>query len=275
LQSAAATPPAKALSLALAWCVHLLTASGALLGMLSLVEIARGELAIASILMLIALFVDSIDGSLARRARVSEVVPSIDGRRLDDVVDYLNYVIVPVFFMVWIGALPVSLAAAPVLASAYGFSQQDAKTDDDFFLGWPSYWNVVALYAWQLEMSPTTGALWVLFFSAAIFVPLKYIYPSKLRAFRRSSVAGAGLWMILMALAVAWPGAKALHLAEISLLYPAWYVLLSAHLGRWGRSVRACRRRASDCCWCSSARRTRRRPAPSAATSPSSSPTRA
>ena len=132
-------------------------------------------------MMLVALFIDSIDGALARRARVSEVVPNIDGRRLDDVVDYLNYVIVPVFLMVWIGALPAWLAAAPVLASAYGFSQQDAKTDDDFFLGWPSYWNVVALYAWQLEMRPAVATAWVLFFSAAILVPLKYIYPSKLR----------------------------------------------------------------------------------------------
>ena len=235
MQSAAATPSATARHLALAWCVHLLTASGALLGTLGLVAIARGELVFASLLMLVALFVDSIDGALARRARVSEVVPSIDGRRLDDVVDYLNYAIVPVVFMVWIGALPAWLAAAPVLASAYGFAQHDAKTDDDFFLGWPSYWNVVALYVWRLEMRPEVATFWVLFFSAAVFVPLKYIYPSKLRAFRRSSVAGAGLWMILMALAVAWPGAEPLRLAEISLFYPIWYVLLSAHLGRWGR----------------------------------------
>jgi phosphatidylcholine synthase len=94
---------------------------------------------------------------------------------------------------------------------------------------------VVALYAWQLEMRPAVATAWVLFLSAAILVPLKYIYPSKLRAFRRSRVAGAGLWISLMALVVVWPGAKALRLTEISLLYPAWYVLLSAHLGRWGR----------------------------------------
>jgi phosphatidylcholine synthase len=242
LQSAAATPPATARTPSrsrrqrvLAWCVHLFTASGALLGTLALVATARGELAAAGLLMLVAIFVDSVDGSMARRVRVSEVVPQIDGRRLDDIVDYLNYVIVPVVFMVWIGALPAWASAAPVLASAYGFSQQDAKTDDDFFLGWPSYWNVVALYAWKLEMQPVTATACVLFFSAAIFVPLKYVYPSKLRAFRAVTVAGAGCWMIALALAVAWPGAERLRLAELSLLFIVWYVLLSAYLGRWGR----------------------------------------
>ena len=99
-----------------------------LLGTLALVEIARGELAIASVLMLIALFVDSIDGTLARRARVSEVVPRIDGRRLDDVVDYLNYVIVPVFFMLWIGALPLLFKLLSGAISSYGFLNHPSFT---------------------------------------------------------------------------------------------------------------------------------------------------
>lgn len=243
MQPSAATPPVTARipsrssgQLALAWCVHALTASGAVLGTLSLVAIFRGELERAGILMLVALFIDSVDGSLARRLRVSERIPSIDGRRLDDIVDYLNYVIVPVVFMVWIGALHPALSVAPVLASAYGFAQSDAKTDDDFFLGWPSYWNVVALYVWRLDMDPGTAQAWVLLFSAAVFVPLKYIYPSKLRVLRLASGLGAGAWMLAMVFVVLWPErARALHVTEISLLYVAWYVGLSAWLGRWWR----------------------------------------
>jgi len=242
LQSDAATPaPARtssrpSRSLALAWCVHALTASGAALGTLALVAIFRGALEVAGILMLVALAVDSVDGSLARRMRVSELVPQIDGRRLDDVVDFLNYAVVPVVLMVWIGALAAPLAAVPVLASAYGFAQRDAKTDDDFFLGWPSYWNVVALYVWRLEVGAAMATALVLFFSAAIFVPMKYIYPSKLRVLRRTTGIAAALWMIAMAIVVAWPErARPFHLVEISLLLPAWYVALSAWLGRWGR----------------------------------------
>jgi phosphatidylcholine synthase len=243
LQPAAATPPASAripsrsrLRLASAWGVHALTASGAVLVTLALIALSRGAVEHAGLLMLGALAIDSVDGTLARRIGVAELVPHIDGRRLDDIVDFLSYAIVPVFFLVWIGALPPVLAAAPVLASAYGFSQYDAKTEDDFFLGWPSYWNVVALYVWLLEIGPAGTSAWVLFFTAAVFVPLKYVYPSKLRRFRRSTVIGAVIWLLAMALAVSQPErARAWRLPELSLLFPVWYVALSAWLGRWWR----------------------------------------
>jgi len=241
LQPAAATPSAPAripsrsrLRLASAWCVHALTASGAVLATLALIALSRGSLEQAGLLMLAALAIDSVDGTLARRIGVAELVPRIDGRRLDDIVDFLSYTIVPVFFLVWIGALPAVLAAAPVLASAYGFSQHDAKTEDDFFLGWPSYWNVVALYVWLLEIGTAWTSAWVLFFAVAVFVPLKYVYPSKLREFRRTTVIGAVIWLLGMALAVSHPEqARVWRLPELSLAFPIWYVALSAWLGRW------------------------------------------
>ena len=241
LQPAAAKQPASAqlssrsrLRLASAWCVHAFTASGAVCATLALIAIARGRLGQAAVLMLAALAIDSVDGTLARRVGVATWTPRIDGRRLDDVVDFLSYVIVPVFFMVWIGALPAWLVVAPVLASAYGFSQRDAKTPDDFFLGWPSYWNVVAFYVWLLEIGTAWTSGWVLFFSAAVFVPLKYIYPSRLREFRRGTLIGTVIWMLVMTFAALWPEpARAWRLPELSLLFPAWYVALSAWLGRW------------------------------------------
>jgi phosphatidylcholine synthase len=108
------------------------------------------------------------------------------------------------------------------------------KTDDDFFLGWPSYWNVVALYVWLLELSPQAASAWVALFSALTFVPLKYIYPSKMRRWRAVTAAGGMLWMIAMALiAEAPPSFGRERAAWISLIYPAWYVALSAWLGEW------------------------------------------
>jgi phosphatidylcholine synthase len=227
-------------SLLLAWSVHLFTASGAVLAVFALWEIGRGGVARAAIYMLIALSIDAVDGTLARRARVAERVPGIDGRRLDDVVDFLNYAIVPVVFLLQLGALAHwTLAALPVLASAYGFAQVEAKTDDDFFLGWPSYWNVVALYAWLLELSPAATSAWVALFSALVFVPHKYIYPSKLRRFRIITAIGGFVWVWVMALIVWFPEQMArVHAAEFSLVYPAWYVALSAWLGEWWRPWR-------------------------------------
>jgi phosphatidylcholine synthase len=184
-----------------AWAVHFLTASGAVLGVLALLAVAQGDFPRAAILMLAALAIDSVDGTLARWLRVAEILPGFDGRRLDDLVDYLNYVIVPAVFMVASGALPGwGWAALPVLASAYGFSQREAKTDDHFFLGFPSYWNVVAIYLWQLDLSLVTGL------TLAVFIPLKYVYPSRMRALWYTTNAGAALWLIAVCATIIWPG---------------------------------------------------------------------
>jgi len=225
----------------LAWGVHLFTASGAVLGALAIVSVSAGDLARASLLMLAALLIDSVDGTLARKARVSTVLPRINGRRLDDIVDYLNFVIVPVVFMLGSGhLLHWGLAALPILASAYGFSQEDAKTEDDFFLGWPSYWNVVAIYLWQLHVSPAIGTGLVVFFSIAVFVPFKYIYPSKLAILRKTTAAGGMLWGALLTLAILAPeGSARFHLLELSLAYPAYYLGLSFWLAQRRRAARA------------------------------------
>jgi phosphatidylcholine synthase len=225
-------PPAPA-RLTLAWGVHLFTASGAVVGALALVAISAGDLARASLLMLTALLIDSVDGTLARKVRVSEVLPRIDGRRLDDMVDYLNFAIVPVVFMLGAGhVVHWSLAAIPILASAYGFSQEDAKTEDDFFLGWPSYWNVVAVYLWLLDIPPLVGTALVVFLSIAVFVPLKYVYPSKLTVLRKTTAAGGLLWGALLTASILDPEtAGRFHLLELSLAYPAYYLGLSFWLG--------------------------------------------
>ena len=219
----------------LAWCVHALTASGAVIGALALVDVAAGNASRAAILMLVALSIDSIDGSLARAVDVARVLPRIDGRRLDDVVDYFNYAIVPASFLLELGILPHwSLAAAPILASGYGFAQREAKTDDDFFLGWPSYWNVVAIDLWLMETSPAVASVIVLVLSVLVFVPWKYVYPSRTPVLRSLSNAGALAWILVTAWAAANPDrARELHVVEISLLYPAYYMALSAWLGDW------------------------------------------
>ena len=220
-----------------AWAVHFLTASGAVIGVLALLAVAQGDFPRAALLMLAALAIDSVDGTLARWGQVAEVLPGIDGRRLDDLVDYLNYVIVPAVFMVASGALPGwGWAALPVLASAYGFSQRDAKTDDDFFLGFPSYWNVVAIYLWQLALSPALSAAIVSGLAVAVFIPFKYVYPSRTHALWRTTYAGAVLWLVALSAAIIRPRAlQESRLVEITLLFPIYYFAISLWLGGWLR----------------------------------------
>jgi phosphatidylcholine synthase len=125
----------------------------------------------------------------------------------------------------------------PLMASAYGFAQTDAKTDDDYFLGWPSYWNVVALYLWLLDLSPAAGAAWVLLFSAAIFVPLKYIYPSKLRVLRNTTTVLGLVWGGLLLAAILSPDWDVtVWAARLSLAYIVYYLALSGWLGRWWKA---------------------------------------
>jgi phosphatidylcholine synthase len=221
----------------MAWSVHLFTASGAVLGVFALRELGRGGFSRAAVYLLAAFAIDCADGTLARRVGVAQHVPGIDGRRLDDIVDFVSYTIVPVMFLLAQGAfVHWGFAAVPVLASAYGFAQVDAKTEDDFFRGWPSYWNVVAIYVWLFDLSPAAGSAWIALFSALIFVPLKYAYPSKLRRLRAVTAVGGTLWGIAMALvAVQPPGPDRLRAAELSLVFPAYYVALSAWLGQWWR----------------------------------------
>jgi phosphatidylcholine synthase len=218
---------------ALAWGVHAFTASGAVVGTVALLAIVSGDYRSAVLLMLVALTIDAVDGTLARRAEVARILPTVDGRRLDDIVDFANYVLVPAVFLVATGALSHwAWAVLPVLASAYGFSQSAAKTEDDFFLGFPSYWNVIAIYIWLLEIPPAIATATVALFSALVFVPIKYIYPSKMPVLRRTTAALALACIALVTFAVLnRQAAESLHLVEISLLFPAYYLVVSWRVG--------------------------------------------
>jgi phosphatidylcholine synthase len=225
---------------AAAWGVHAYTASGAVLAMLALTAAADHRFADVFRWLAVALAVDCTDGALARAVGVKRVLPYYDGARLDDIVDYLTYVVVPIAMLRQAGLFPAPyaewVAAAPLLASAYGFCRSDAKTEDHYFRGFPSYWNVVALYAYGLRISPEVTAAWVVALSVLVFAPLKFLYPSRAPRFRKSSIGLGALWGLVM-LYVIWmlPDAPAL-LLWASLAYPAYYCGVSFWVQATGRA---------------------------------------
>ena len=210
-----------------AWCVHLYTASSAVFGTWAIYSIFQHEYRLAIYLMLLTLVIDSTDGAFARAADVRRRIPWFDGRRLDDIVDFFTYVLVPACFLIEADLLPhPAWTAIPVLASCYGFSRSDAKTDDHFFTVFPSYWNVLVIYLYLLHLRPETGLLITLLLSAAIFVPLRYIYPSRTRIARPLSLAVLGSWV----LGFSWLGVQANPDADwlwLSLYGPGYYMGLS------------------------------------------------
>ena len=211
-----------------AWLVHLYTASSAALGVYGVVACFRGQFRLAMYLMMLTMVIDSTDGALARAVDVRGRIPWFDGRRLDDICDYFTYVLLPVCFMIAAEMLPsTGWAALPVLASAYGFSHDKAKTDDYFFLGWPSYWNVAVMYLYLMNAGPTAVLNWVIGLSAAIFVPLKYIYPSRTRVLRPVSVGVLAVWVLIFSWLAVRPEPSPTWIWITLLLGPGYYVGLS------------------------------------------------
>ena len=216
-----------------AWAVHFYTSLGLIAGLLALIAVAEGRPRDVFIFLGLALWIDATDGMLARGWEVTVWTPRFDGRKLDDITDYLNYTVVPVFFMyqfglvsgVWTLSLPVVL-----LASAYGFCQKAAKTDDGYFTGFPSYWNVLAFYFYLLDMPPAVSGLLLLFFAVMVFVPIKYIYPSRTPVLRTLNI-GLGffgfLTLCLIMINFDHPDPRLVYL---SLIYPVYYMVVSFYL---------------------------------------------
>jgi phosphatidylcholine synthase len=230
-------------SRAAAWAVHAFTASGAVMGLAALQATVQSDYRAAFLWLIAATVVDGVDGWLARLARVSERAPGLDGKRLDDIVDYVTYVLAPAFLLLRSGLLPADVdwpvAAAMLLSSAYGFSRPVAKTTDHFFTGFPSYWNIVALYLYVLGLSPAANAAVLLVLAALVFVPIGYIYPSRTVAWQAPTIVLGTIWAGLM-IVVAWmlPGVSR-PLVVGSLVFPLYYFVLSLVLHARRRASRA------------------------------------
>jgi phosphatidylcholine synthase len=221
-----------------AWLAHAYTASGVVLAFLATRAVIEHRYREAFFWLALQIFVDSTDGVLARRARVSERVPRFNGSKLDNIIDYLTYVFVPAL-LVWRALLvpdawTLPVACAMLLASAFGFNREDAKTADHFFTGFPSYWNIVVLYLFVAGLAPAINAAILLGLAVLVFVPIRYVYPSRTAILQPLTIGLGATWAALM-LVIIWqlPAVSPLVLWG-SLIFPAYYLALSLVL-QFGR----------------------------------------
>ena len=226
-----------------AWLVHLYTASGALFAFLAVSRIFYDRYRDAFFWLILALIVDATDGLLARRANVAGRLPWFDGAKLDDIVDYLTYVFVPAF-LVWHALLvpdrwAMLVVAAMLFSSLYGFNRTDAKTADHFFTGFPSYWNIVVFYLYIAGWSPAVNALILLAFAALVFVPIRYVYPSRTPGMRPLTIALGGIWGVLMVGMWQQLPDVSRPLFWASLVFPVYYLAISLVLDRRRKSTTA------------------------------------
>lgn len=211
--------------------VHLYTAAGAVLAFVGIRAVFAGDYRFAFATMFAATMVDATDGLLARRARVKEVLPHLDGAHLDDIVDYVTFVFLPIVLLDRAGDLPaeasLGVAAIVLLSSAFGFSFTDAKTSDHFFTGFPSYWNIVALYLHLLAPGPWINAAVLILLSGLIFVRVGYVYPSRTPVLRGVTVTAGVIWGAAIAVMIWLMPSPPRTLVWWSLLFPAYYTALS------------------------------------------------
>jgi len=218
----------------LAWSVHLFTATGAVWGFLTLLAIWDLNFKLAITYILVAMFVDGFDGTLARLFHVKEFAQSVDGGLMDNIIDYLNYVVVAALLLIKAPNLmpagfETAAACSILLTSAYQFTQTDAKTDHNsyFFKGFPSLWNFLVVYMMILGLNPwiNFGALMIC--NILVFVPVKYLYPTRNTRMRRFTlgftyVYGAlGVWALLQ-----YPDVPE-WVAPVSSIYVIFYALMS------------------------------------------------
>lgn len=218
----------------LPWLAHLYTASGAVFAFLAARAVIDFDYPTAFFWLGVQVVVDATDGVLARALRVSERLPWFSGSKLDDIIDYLTYVFVPALF-VWRAILvpdawTIPVASAMLLSSGYGFSREDAKTSDHFFTGFPSYWNIVVFYMLVLKLSPELNAAILLGLAVMVFVPIRYVYPSRMPVLRWPTNALGVLWGVLLFVMLWQYPAISKPVLYASLVFPVYYFGLSLAL---------------------------------------------
>lgn len=220
------------------WAVHAYTASGAVMGLLAIKFAGDHRFQASFVMMALATAVDSSDGVLARYFQVKQRLPNFDGALLDNIVDYLTYVVAPAYLMLCAGMLPgggwaLAVVSAMLLSSAYGFCQTNAKTPDHFFLGFPSYWNLVVFYQFCFGMRPILNALIVVLFAVLVFVPIKYIYPSRTELLRRLTVTLGIVWAVLVTYLLVTLPAPNHFVVWLSFTFIGYYLIMSIVLHAW------------------------------------------
>jgi len=183
-----------------AWAVHAFTLTGIVWATLALLALIDGEPKLMWLYLGIALIVDGIDGTLARRANVSEYAPRFDGVILDSIIDYLTWTFIPALFMFQAGllgegAFGVALLIVINVTSMFCYANTQMKTGDYYFTGFPAAWNIVALALWLLNFGIVGNTIVVLVIAALTWAPITFVHPLRVKRFRVTNILAASVWI--------------------------------------------------------------------------------
>jgi len=229
----AATAKASATDVRLAWLIHAFTASGIVAGMLALIAVVEGRAEAAIAWLLVGTLIDTVDGPLARAWGAAEALPQIDGHLLDTVVDFVGCVVVPLAF-VWRFELLPSALALPVLSvafvtSALWFSRTDMMTEDNWFNGFPTAWNLVVPTMFLINGNAVVNGVIVMVLALLQLSNVKFVHPGRVVELRPITLAVTSLWLVAIAVL-----AEAIHDLPwwgpiVLLIGPAYQIGLTLH----------------------------------------------
>lgn len=183
-----------------AWAVHALTMSGIVWACLALLALLRGDVLAMWGWLAVALVVDGLDGTLARRAEVSARVPWFDGVALDTVVDYLTWTFIPALFLfryVPFGPEPLPLVMMLLIniSSLFCYCNRGMKTSDYYFVGFPAAWNIVAVYLWLLDTGPVFNWAVTVILAALTLAPIEFLHPFRVRRLMVVNIVAVAGWL--------------------------------------------------------------------------------
>jgi phosphatidylcholine synthase len=208
----------------LAYAVHVFTALGAACGLGALIAIWNQQAELALWLLGLAIAIDGLDGTLARKAKVKRRAQAYDGALLDNIIDGLNWVYIPLFWAYAFLDASIWVILVAAVVGSLGMAYHEAKTSDNFFRGFPNYWNLVVVHAFLLKLGSFYVNFWLIVFAAGIFAPIYFIYPSRAKQRKKLHLLGAAVYTVhLISLMIAYPNIS-FNAALASLAYPFFYL---------------------------------------------------
>jgi len=213
--------------------VHLLTASGAVFAMLAMLAAVEEKWSMMFLWLVVAFFVDGIDGPLARKYHVKKNAPLFDGVLLDLIIDYLTYVFVPAYALFKSGLLPGWTGWIVIIvitfASALYFAIATMKTEDNSFLGFPGCFNMAVMVFFAIEPNFWIILAITLILAVAMFLPIKFVHPTRTKRWRALTLPMALAWTFFAAWA-AWVDFHPQSWAHWGLVATSLYLVLAGAL---------------------------------------------
>ncbi len=217
-----------------AWAVHTFTASGLVAGFMSILAINEKDWRMAMIWLVVALIIDGVDGTFARMFRVKEVLPNVDGKTIDYVIDFATYAIIPAYFFYSAGLVAeewlLPCTAMILLVSALYYGKDGMVSEDNYFIGFPVMWNMVVFYfVFVWPVIPTVNLVLVIIFCILHFIPIKFVYPSQTARFFHLTLANTALFFVMLILTIYYYPEKKLWLTVLAYVCVAYYALMAIY----------------------------------------------